>query len=120
MEIECYASEIGIIKRMILGEKWVVHHFNEKEIKIIRGTEQNEVISTHIGLPDYYLPDREAFIEEKKFLKTKLGPGQFEMCLYLDSIGFPVFIAIRNTGAIWPLYKYLARVPWPKNWRVWQ
>lgn len=112
MEIKRHARINGIIKRMIQGEKWVEHHFEEKEVKIIRGTQQNEVISTKIGLPDYYLPEVNTFIEEKKFLKSKLSPGQKEMCLYLDIIGFPVFIAIRYTGAIIPLDEY-------KKWRFW-
>jgi len=120
MEIKRHASTNGIINRMIQGEKWVEQHFEEKGVKIIRGTQQNEVISTIIGLPDYYLPDEYTFIEEKKFLERKLSPGQKEMCQYLDIIGFPVFIAIRYSGAIIPLDEYLRLVRWPKKWRFWQ
>ena len=118
MDIRRHASRDGFFKRMIQGEKWVKHHFEEKEVKIIRGTQQNEVISTKIGIPDYYLPECNTFIEEKKFLQTKLSPGQFELCLYLNSIEYPVFIAIRASGSIMPLNEYLKYVKWPKKWSI--
>ncbi len=98
------------------GQHWVETYFSEKGIEIIRGTQQIEITSISAGTPDYYIPRYKTFIEEKTYLKNKLEQHQLDACLYIQKIGYPVFIAIRETGAIIPLTEYLAIVKWTKNW----
>lgn len=99
-----------------LNEKWIERWARQKDIMITRGTQQTE-ITTRAGIPDYYLPEHRAWIEEKRNIKDTLQPHQMDTCLYLKSLGYRVYIAIRKTGAIIPLTEYIHMIKWRTKYR---
>jgi len=98
-------------------EKWVEEWAQKEGYEIIKGTDQWEV-TPEAGIPDYYLPKQTTFIEEKQSLKDKLKEHQLEKCLYLQTLGYDIAVALRDTGAIIPLSIYLNLVNY--NTQTWK
>lgn len=84
-------------------ENWLLNWAQKNNIKIIRGTQK----INKKGIPDYYLPEHNQFIEEKQTIKDYPKPHQLATLLQLQQQGYNTTIAIRQTQAIIPLNQYL-------------
>ena len=107
---------ISRIDRVQRGESWVESYIKKQGLSIVRGT-KNDMGFPQRGLPDYYVPQYNSFIEEKRKLKDRLTPHQLATCVYLEKCGYPVYVATRDTGAIIPLKEYRGLVRWSREHR---
>ena len=109
-----YPTNKHQIQRINQGEPWIQNHTKQLGYTITRGRKQYP----YNGVPDYYIPETDTFIEEKNTLNHKLTIHQLVTCLQLQNKGHQTLIAIRDTGAIIPLNQYLKTVNYsPKTWK---
>jgi hypothetical protein len=104
-----------MIKEIRPKETWIEKWGTTKGYTVIRGTEQKHIPPTP-GIPDYYIIEKQCFIEEKRNLKDKLQPHQLIKCMEITQQNYNVSIALRDSGAIIPFLEYLKIVEWPKTW----